>query len=106
MCKGEHTEIVKFVIQYLPFNEYGELGRENLSEGLTSALKDVSGAELVLNIVWSWLERNGLVESGVLLRNTLQSWYGKYKMAFVVLTSLIFGTHSAPLANIAHSAFV
>jgi hypothetical protein len=102
MCKGEHSKIVEFVCRYLPFNEYGEFNRESLSKVLKLSLKNVNSEELVLNIVWNWLERNGIVEDDVVLRNTLQSWYGNNKMAFAIMISLIFGTHSTSLINVTH----
>jgi hypothetical protein len=102
MCKGEHSKIMEFVCRYLPFNEYGELNKESLSKVLKLSLKNVSNEELVLNIVWSWLDRNGFVEDEVVLRNSLKSWYDKNKMVFAIMVSLIFGTYSTSFINMTH----
>jgi hypothetical protein len=47
----------------------------------------------VLEIIWSWLEKNNLISNNVVVRNTLESWYDRNKMAFVIVVSLVFGTN-------------
>ena len=53
-------------------------------------------------MVWSWLEKNGLVDNGVVIRTTLESWYEKNKLAYVMLVSLIFGTNQITAIDMAY----
>ena len=57
---------------------------------------------MVEEVVWSWLEKNGLVDNGVVIRTTLESWYEKNKLAYVMLVSLIFGTNQITAIDMAY----
>jgi hypothetical protein len=98
-CRGDHRAIVEFVSRYLPFNEFGELERDGFARSLRFVLNGAANAEIVLSAVWSWLERNWLIENGVMVRSAFKSWYRSNKMAFVIMVSLIFGSNSLSWAD-------
>lgn len=51
------------------------MDKESLAKTVSFILNDANGEEVVLEIIWSWLEKNNLIENSVLVRNTLESWY-------------------------------
>lgn len=82
------------------------MDKDSLANMVAFVLDDVNGEEVVLEIIWSWLEKNNLIENNVLVRNTLESWYEKNKMAFVIMVSLIFGNNQASWIDMAYEVLI
>lgn len=61
---------------------------------------------MVEEVVWSWFERNNLIDNGVLQRSILESWYEKNKLAYVMLVSLIFGTNHISTIDMAYEVLL
>ena len=105
-CKGDKKDITSFINKYMPFNEFGELDKASLSQILGFILTGDDNADVVEEVIWSWLDKNQLIDNGVVMKTNLESWYEKNKLAYVMLVSLIFGTNKISTIDMAYEVLI
>lgn len=58
-------------------------------------------AEVILNTVWCWFERNGVIVQGIIRSSDLPLMYERNKLVYYFLISLIFGTNEVSALELA-----
>lgn len=86
--------MIHFIDRYLGYDEYGEINKEEMKEKLTMVIgAEGKTADVILQIIWLWLERNGVIVNEILRRDNMTSMYERNKLVYYFLISLIFGTN-------------
>ena len=57
--------------------------------------------EVICLTLWKWLEKNGVIVNDMLVRSNMRLVYGRNKVVYYLLVSLIFGTNEATLQDLA-----
>ena len=67
---------MKFVLNYLPFDEWGEVSKKDMF-ALIQAAVSLEGRtlEMLQRITWNWFERSRLIENNALRKKNLEIWY-------------------------------
>ena len=61
---------------------------------------------VILEVIWSWLDKNHLVEENVVRKTTLETWYEKNKLVYMLIISMIFGTNDVTPLEMAYEILV
>ena len=83
------------------------MSRPQLSKMLEFLLSGKqNNRDIIEEVIWSWFEKNRLIENGKLLSIILESWYQQNKMAYSMLISLIFGTNQISAIDLAYEVII
>ena len=61
---------------------------------------------VIKEVIWSWLDKNHLVEEDIVRKTTMETWYERNKLVYMLLISMIFGTNDVSPLEMAYEVLI